>query len=686
MKNVTGKHFVLTLCLVFCMVMFAAGAVAEQREVATAAELKAALADTACDRIVVTADFSVSESMKITNPSVNIDLGGHTLTATELTAGYNLFDVGEGKTLNLSNGTLKSSHEGANAGFRAVLGRSGSSVELDSLTIEKFGGVYAGGAVLAYGNSLKVNECTIQGCGANVGGAIATYQLNETVLTGNMLADNYTQAGMGNIEIPDPVNHPDETVVLDMEDIARDLSPFSGTNSGCGGALGYVSRYNGALRMKGNTIQNNRAENRGGGIYFYAPDDDNTIDLTSGSFLGNSAKWGGAIDYSNHLQTALQLNNVLITENKAARGGGVWICPQSALNIAYNLSGSIYGNTASGTVRSYYGNILDAAGDDICVEGNDSEDIPRTGGMSYESGTVVNVIGRGLGGVETRWYVDSADKRYAVQPEEADESLYFNMTNSFALHGEVDPELIGLIESEARLVFRGNTATERGGAIASNSPLNIGASEYPTVFVSVRKAFKGLDNTEDAPPVKAILYRVDASGHRELIQKDILLNKENGWYADLGELPSVYVDENGVVQHYTYSVGEETLDGYVLTDISQKKNTRITGTIKVPNETDMKNYWDSADLTVRWMKAGTEETVGEAQRMYADNRWCVSWSVLAENFTPPSSGTMYSAKWDDNGTLRPVEEAFPMSWVIEGYEAGAQWVDAGSYIITAPLK
>ena len=113
------------------------------------------------------------------------------------------------------------------------------------------------------------------------------------------------------------------------------------------------------------------------------------------------------------------------------------------------------------------------------------------------------------------------------------------------------------------LTLEGNTiakneAGQRGGGIATNSPVVIGM-EYADVAVEVTKKW-----TEETHPdhVYVDLYRVgDTSGEKVKLDSHAELNAENNWSASFEDLPSKCVS-NGEVEDCHYIVEEETLEGW----------------------------------------------------------------------------------------------------------------------------
>ena len=282
------------------------------------------------------------------------------------------------------------------------------------------------------------------------------------------------------------------------------------------------------------------------------------LKLDGGKIVNNTAKFaGGGIDYTGHNMVPLELKNVVITENNAVRGAGIWGCPTSQTKINSTLGGSIYGNVASGMTTTALC-ICSGSGDEIRYEGSDSQDTWATYYYPSES-TTMTVSKRTAGGGLMHWYQDEAEARYQEGNVEATPELYTNTNKSFGLHGELSKEHQLLAEENAQLLIKGNKVkTGRGGGIATNSPLIIGL-EDADVTVEVTKKW-----TEETHPdqVYVDLYRVgDTSGEKVKLDSHVELNAENNWSASFEDLPSKCVS-NGEVEDCHYIVEEEALEGW----------------------------------------------------------------------------------------------------------------------------
>ncbi len=356
----------------------------------------------------------------------------------------------------------------------------------------------------------------------------------------------------------------------------------------------HSTHHNGTCIFSGNDISYNKALNdmspsygRGGGISLYGEDSGREFWIYSGTFYGNEAEWGGAIDFTSKESSALHLFNALITDNTAVRGGGIWLCPTSETTMYETLGGAIYGNSVTGEITSLWndGNTYTypATGDDIRYEGTDS-DIWEEIRSSYDddeslANSRVTVMERALGGELMEWYADDAATYYdhstgqllssfnnRYHKEDKLETVnvvsdYTNRNTSFGLHGELDENGQALAKEEAEVIISGNSATVLGGGIASNSTIYFGIEEYTQLeIVKDWKDENGLDLDESTLPeeIHVTLVRVDEDGNKEDLET-VALTAENDWSWTFAHLEFEYMtDEEGtaVYHPYTYEVRE----------------------------------------------------------------------------------------------------------------------------------
>jgi hypothetical protein len=141
-----------------------------------------------------------------------------------------------------------------------------------------------GGAILNWGGSLTLTNCTVFGNHAGLGGGIANYG----IVGGD--------AGFAELTV---------------------------TNSTVSNNTGYnaagILNYGGTLSLTNSTVSENHAGNLGGGIWNSGPPGTLALTLTNSTVSGNSAFSGGGIE---SWYTELAVNNSTVSGNSASTGGG----------------------------------------------------------------------------------------------------------------------------------------------------------------------------------------------------------------------------------------------------------------------------------------------------------------------------------------------------------------------------
>ncbi|EDS71710.1 hypothetical protein NE604_11405 [Anaerofustis stercorihominis] len=208
-------------------------------------------------------------------------------------------------------------------------------------------------------------------------------------------------------------------------------------DDGCGGGV-YVSSNK--VVLNGGVIQNNKAERQGGGIYV------------------------GSVPY------LLKMNDVVITENNADFGGGLWFCPTGTVEIAVKNGGAVFDNAAK------------TAGDDFMGENKSEEEQKKY--YAYLSS-------RMLGGGKTTWYEDSENARF----KETENPIEMSETNknmpvkeNIYLHSKASQGAKDLANKEKKLIIKNNEAT-KGGGVGSNGAIKIGQRDNDELSLRVEKSF-----------------------------------------------------------------------------------------------------------------------------------------------------------------------------------------------------
>lgn len=209
---------------------------------------------------------------------------------------------------------------------------------------------YYGGGVFADHATVEMTGGEISGNYGKNGGGVGLRGASMTV-SGGTIKDNTAEVTGGGVGVF-------EDSSLEMSDsgvITGNEARYGGGICVGGNTTITVGTGKGKLTMKGGEISGNTSRAEGGGIYVQCQ---NTAEITGGKICGNescSGHFGGGgiyvngtrnVDGTNYKYGTLYLTNALITENSAARGGGVAGCSSSTVKV-YQINGAaIYNNTA----------------------------------------------------------------------------------------------------------------------------------------------------------------------------------------------------------------------------------------------------------------------------------------------------------------------------------------------------
>lgn len=536
---------------------------------------------------------------------VLLDLNGHDLvcnssistamltisnSSNRYTANIKIIDSQNKGTASHGFINSESNKANSNASCRAIQFMSSSisgkiTLEIDGIKIDGFKTSGLGAAMniqaVAIQNEEKYPDITIKNStitnntAGNAGGALNLGKVNAT-LENNNISYNTSSRDGGALNIM-------------YSNIIMKNNVIEHNKADSGGGVYIVTNSNYArstalkILFENNKINYNSGV-LGGGLNLTLGENDNVdIKINSGEFIGNTAEEGGAIYHgvvwstnkNNNDDTTktIYLKKALITGNQAARGGGVWLCPQAYMVVHTTLGGAIYGNTAIGSFSNTQSGLLNATGDDIRYEGNDGNDKQ----YSYYPRSIVTVSDRTWSGQLVNWYKDEETARYNDGIHViADKSYYTDATNSFSLHGIVENE-----ESEATLIIKNNIATQRGGGIFTNNLIIIGEDE--DISLTVSKEFRKFSNVDDQR-VLVNLVRVDADGKKVILDKNVELNKDNSFTHTFVDLPSKYLAADGSVKEYKYEVEEVDKTYLVEEESGCTKDDDGNYTCKIVNE------------------------------------------------------------------------------------------------------
>lgn len=331
-----------------------------------------------------------------------------------------------------------------------------------------------------------------------------------------------------------------------------------GEAGGFGGGI-YASTNN--LTLNGGRIENNKADEQGGGVYL------------------------GAIPYHMHLY------NAVITQNTAdILGGGVWACPTGDTEVYVTNGVGIFDNISSG------------AGDDIVSVKHEN------------SNYILTLSDRMLGGGLAQWYKDGGVKKDETNslghPDESaryiaggDNTPFTGIADSkeqFAIKSAASDSAKALAKADAKLFITGNSAA-RGGGIGSNGGVIMGQKDYD-YKLTVTKSWK--DKAENALTDDSLKQSVSVYLKvGDTVLDPVTLSADNNWTATFSDLPDP--DSLGTV---SYSVVENPVPDDFKAQYSQatvnKDKREITidlSNIYDPAEQPIETPTVSFDITKKWV-------------------------------------------------------------------------------------
>lgn len=245
------------------------------KDVSTAEELTAAIADVKFDTVKLTGDISISNSLTVNRPDVTLDLNGYTLTCGD-TECDDIFSVNEHGNLTVKDSGTGGKIDGQNnnCGFSI----NGGILTLKSGTIINCMTDGDGGAVdISDGGKFEMSGGAITNCKASDdSGAVdigdgCTFIMNSGTISGCRADDD-----AGAIFIKG-----NASFLMNGGTIENCSAGF------CGGAV--KIRNTSSFTMTGGTISNCTAQ-QGGGVYV---DDSSTFNMNGGSIANCTAVNGG---------------------------------------------------------------------------------------------------------------------------------------------------------------------------------------------------------------------------------------------------------------------------------------------------------------------------------------------------------------------------------------------------------
>jgi predicted outer membrane repeat protein len=217
-----------------------------------------------------------------------------------------------------------------------------TSASISNATLSNNTASSNGGGISSYKGSLLLNNVIVNGNFVESdGGGIDLYQTPSTFVSVTVNNNHGERNGGG-------INNYWSTLTLDRFTVSGNEALG---NQGDGGGI-----YNdGMLVATNSTLDHNKTDHRGGGIYNAS---DATADLTNVTLSGNTAKTDGGGIYSEASfsvdVTTVTLNGVTLKDNRANQGGGVFN-GNTNNNFVYlkntvladNAPGSCYGKAFS---------------------------------------------------------------------------------------------------------------------------------------------------------------------------------------------------------------------------------------------------------------------------------------------------------------------------------------------------
>ena len=363
------------------------------------------------DTIVLLRD--VTENITI-NKSLTLNLGGFTLSGDGTKTVVSISGKDKDMDVTVKDGTVTGGHATYGGGFYIQSG----NIKIENCIIEKNTAIAGGGVNIGGSANVKITGSEIRNntvSGAS-GGAIylasgwaydgyynCVCEVVDTKLNGNSAVIGGA-VGMGATLFHDGIDNAyggkgvTATFIMDGESI------IDGNTAKYGGAV-HLTGNGSRFLMKNGTITNNTATSREGGAIWATNYGGVTIE--KGTISGNTAKTDGGAIYmkanigetnssaklaiETGVRDVLNLGEVLITDNSAKQGGGIYI----------DSYASAYGIKADLKQASIYNNHASVRADDIYSTGVGTE------GCTVQLGETADSWKLDCGDTVDNWYIDS---------------------------------------------------------------------------------------------------------------------------------------------------------------------------------------------------------------------------------------------------------------------------------------
>lgn len=464
-----------------------------------------------------------------TSPGITIEGSDFFMDKVEA---YNIKADADGGILNIHNDNYDPIVKITNSNFHDnVANNSGGAIDISNSNMGGYKGKYS---ILncTFKNNMAISD------GAAFGGAICISTTGDILIKGNKIIENEAYA-------------------------KNEYGGWAKFKWSVGGGIYISSNVNAPAKanvtLEDNLISKNKTQFMGGGVYLELtkskPKNDE-VNIKSGVFSYNYSGYaGGGLDYSAHNQPLATMENVIITGNKAISGGGIWACPTSRVRNHSTFGAAIIENKLE---KGKKDDTYKVCGTDVRFEGSDTK-LGRIKDGNDPNYNKVSVQDRTFLGNKVNWYADDPDALYKPGNPMLTPDKYTNRSTSFGLFGEI---LAGKNwyrnhEKQAKIIFIGNVAEKRGGAISTNSDIDFGQPNMDVNLEVSKKWLKkdGKELKENIPRfAKVKLIRKDAKGVKYDLET-VKLDASNNWSYKFENLPSKgYV--NGKVLDFSYEVAE----------------------------------------------------------------------------------------------------------------------------------
>lgn len=557
-----------------------------------------------------------------------------------------LFDIGEGGELSLSNVTIDGNQQKrdfCNGPLIQILkGRlaikDGAILQNNAYTDFSSTGDARGGAIRALtGSKIEMSGGIIRWNRASMGGGI--YAADSIInISGGLITENelmsesnerFSTGGGISAVYGSKVNMSGGTIS------ANQAANGGGLSLGFYGVDMSHNYSSPELIMTGGTFENNIAEKSGGGLFIQGgskfSQTQSIARIKGGTFRNNTAKmgmFGGGAIYVNgwhgnnkYSSGELHLENALIKGNDSKdAGGGYASCPTARTVSRVNDGVAIFDNKSTD-------------GDDVSIHAN-----VWFHGLCMSPPYELSPVA--LGGGFNHWASDDRTSS-GYSGEELRLNMYKGyvpLNTALYVKSNLTSKEKAAAEKLAKVKIIGNHAGQYGGGIGSNGDVYFGTGDV--IDLTVKKTWND-EKIKDKRPkkIKVAIYRAlknKPDSPKYLGFGEIYPDKDGNWAITFSHLPKG--DASG---DYTYTA-KEIIDDETVNNYLQEVSGRITGedgTIEIKNTYDdvkvkVKKVWDDdsdkdkkrpQSVTVRLLKNGKEI---DSKVLSQENNWAFSFGPL----------------------------------------------------------